>query len=143
MIGELSNHLWQSTVFAILAGLLTLAFRRNRAQVRYWLWFSASVKFLIPFSILLTLGSLLGRSRPASRVAVPPITYTVVQIAEPFAPTPAPAPMTQTYADWIPIALISLWACGFAGIGLMRLAGLAAHPGGCAREHTPGYSLSR
>jgi uncharacterized protein (TIGR03435 family) len=123
MIGELSNHLWQSTVFAILAGLLTLAYRRNRAQVRYWLWFSASVKFLIPFSILLSLGSLLGRSRPASSVAVPAITYTVVQIAEPFPPSPAPVPMTQSHADWIPIALISLWACGLAGIGLMRLRG--------------------
>ncbi|MGA3328788.1 MAG: TIGR03435 family protein [Terriglobia bacterium] len=123
MIGELSNHLWQSTVFAILAGLLTLAFRRNRAQVRYWLWFSASLKFLIPFSILLTLGGYLGRSRPASSVAVPPITYTVVQIAEPFPDAHAPAPMPQPHADWIPITLIGLWACGLAGIGLMRLRG--------------------
>jgi len=43
------NHLWQSTVFAVAAGLLTLAFRKNRAQVRYWLWFSGSVKFFVPF----------------------------------------------------------------------------------------------
>ena len=35
MIGELTNHIWQSTIFAIAVGLLTLAFRRNRAQVRY------------------------------------------------------------------------------------------------------------
>jgi len=66
MIGEVSNHLWQSTVFAILVGLLTLAFRKNRAQVRYWLWFSASLKFFIPFSLLLTLGNYLGRSRAAT-----------------------------------------------------------------------------
>ena len=123
MMGELSNHLWQSTVFAILAGLLTLAFRRNRAQVRYWIWFSGSVKFLIPFSILLSLGGLLGRSRSANIVAVPPITYTVVQIAEPFHPSPAQAPAMPTHADWIHIALISIWACGFAGVTLMRLRG--------------------
>jgi uncharacterized protein (TIGR03435 family) len=123
MIGEVSNHLWQSTVFAILAGLLTLAFRKNRAQVRYWLWFSASLKFLIPFSILLTLGGYLGRSRPASRVAITPITYAVVQIADPFPATPAPTPMAQSHGDWIPIALISLWACGLVAIGLMHLRG--------------------
>ena len=32
------NHLWLSTLFAAAAGLLTLAFRKNRASVRYWLW---------------------------------------------------------------------------------------------------------
>ena len=28
------NHLWQSTLFAMVTGLLTLACRRNLAQVR-------------------------------------------------------------------------------------------------------------
>ena len=51
------NHLWQSTLFALVAGVLTLLFRRNRAQVRYSLWLVASVKFLIPFSILVGVGS--------------------------------------------------------------------------------------
>jgi bla regulator protein blaR1 len=45
----LANHLWQSTLFATVAGLLTLALRKNRAQTRYCLWLAASVKFLIPF----------------------------------------------------------------------------------------------
>jgi hypothetical protein len=31
-------------MIAIVAGLLTVAFRKNRAEVRYWLWFSASFK---------------------------------------------------------------------------------------------------
>jgi hypothetical protein len=34
MIGALTNHLWQSTLFAVVAGLLTVAFRQNRANVR-------------------------------------------------------------------------------------------------------------
>ena len=34
-IEAVSNHLWQSTLFAAAAGLLSLASRRNRAQVRY------------------------------------------------------------------------------------------------------------
>jgi hypothetical protein len=32
MVEELTNHLWQSTLFAFAAGLLTLAFRKNRAR---------------------------------------------------------------------------------------------------------------
>src|SRR5688572_14849219 len=51
------NHLWQSTLFAAAVALLTLAFRRNRAHVRSWLWLAASVKFLIPFSALLWIGA--------------------------------------------------------------------------------------
>ena len=51
------NHLWQSTLFAGVAGLLTLALRRNWAQTRYWLWLAASVKFLVPFALLMTIGS--------------------------------------------------------------------------------------
>ena len=54
MIGELTNHVWQSTVFAAVAGLMTVAFRKNRAHVRYWLWLSASFKFLLPFSLLMS-----------------------------------------------------------------------------------------
>lgn len=57
MTGALMNHLWQSTLFAGLAAALTLAFRANRAQVRYWLWFSASLKFLLPFVLLTVIGS--------------------------------------------------------------------------------------
>ena len=41
MIGALTNHLWQSTLFAIAAAFLTLVFRKNQAKVRYWLWLSA------------------------------------------------------------------------------------------------------
>ncbi len=52
-----ANHLWQSTLFAAAAWLLTLAVRKNRAAVRYWIWLAASVKFLIPFSALGSIGS--------------------------------------------------------------------------------------
>jgi beta-lactamase regulating signal transducer with metallopeptidase domain len=61
-IGHVIDHLWQSTLFAIAAGLLTLAFRRNRARVRYALWFAASVKFLVPFSLMVWLGSFITSS---------------------------------------------------------------------------------
>ena len=121
MAGEILNHLWQSTVFAILAGLLALAFRKNRAKVRYWIWFSASVKFLVPFALLLTLGGYLGRSPAAKSIPVPAITYTVVEVAVPFPVTPSLTPSPRQNVDWIPRALISLWLCGAPGIALVRV----------------------
>src|SRR5580704_16728904 len=57
LIYSASSHLVQSTLFAGAVALLTLAFRANRAQVRYWLWLSASLKFLIPFALLSIAGS--------------------------------------------------------------------------------------
>ena len=46
------NHLWQSSLFVVAVWVLTLVLRTNRAAVRYWLWLAASVKFLLPFSLL-------------------------------------------------------------------------------------------
>ena len=60
MIAALVDHLWQSTLLAGAAGALTLLFRGNGAHVRYGLWFAASMKFLIPFSLLFALGSALA-----------------------------------------------------------------------------------
>src|SRR5437764_157806 len=44
MIAEMTNHLWQSTVFAIVVGLLTLAFRKNRALFRPILLLPAGIR---------------------------------------------------------------------------------------------------
>src|ERR1700732_645566 len=97
------NHLWQSSCCALLAGLLAFALRKNSPNVRYWVWLSASLKFLIPFALLVSLGSVVPRParRPVS-VAAPVFPNTLVQIAEPFSPTrkatvPAHAPL-----DWAP-----------------------------------------
>ncbi|HEY4029232.1 MAG TPA: M56 family metallopeptidase [Caulobacteraceae bacterium] len=56
MIAALLDHLWQSTLFALGAGLLALVLRRASARVRYGLWLCASVKFLIPFAPLAAAG---------------------------------------------------------------------------------------
>lgn len=60
MASMLMNHLWQSTLFAAVMGLLALALRNNGAHIRYWLWFMASIKFLVPFTWLYSLGSQLS-----------------------------------------------------------------------------------
>ena len=48
----IANHIWQSTIFALAAGLLALMLRRNSASVRYWIWFAAAMKFLVPLAAL-------------------------------------------------------------------------------------------
>src|ERR1700693_1824432 len=55
-VSALASHLWQSTVFVLVVWLLTLVLRRNQARTRYFLWLIASVKFLVPFSILIAAG---------------------------------------------------------------------------------------
>jgi bla regulator protein blaR1 len=79
----LGNHLWQSTLFVAVVALLVLAFRSNRAGTRYGLWFAASLKFLIPFSVLIDLGSYLSSFRSpygSSSLA----SMTIVQLNQPF-----------------------------------------------------------
>lgn len=117
------NHLWQSTVFAILAAILTLAFRKNRAQVRYWLWFSASIKFLIPFWLLMSLGSRLEWTLPARTIATPMVSSTMVQFTQPFPETVSFAPSTAGTPHWVPMTILGVWACGFAAIALIRFRG--------------------
>src|SRR5688500_15099402 len=59
-LSPIANHLWQSTLFTVAAWLLTLALRKNRAAIRYWLWLAASLKFVVPFSLLVSTGSQFG-----------------------------------------------------------------------------------
>jgi uncharacterized protein (TIGR03435 family) len=107
------NHLWQSTLFAVLAWLLTLALRKNRAPVRYWLWFAASCKFLIPFSLLVMLGSHVEwRKAPTS--APLPFPAVMDQIGQPFAPE-APTAVSERNASPLthgPAVLLGVWFCG-------------------------------
>jgi bla regulator protein BlaR1 len=117
------NHIWQSTVFAAVAGLATLAFRKNRANVRYWLWLSASLKFLIPFSLLMSLGSHLEWAPAAQKMATPAVSFAIEQVTEPFPEAVSFAPSTPRARDWIPMAILAVWACGFAAIALIRLRG--------------------
>jgi bla regulator protein BlaR1 len=113
MIAELANHLWQSTLFACLTGLFTLMLRRNRAAVRHRLWLAASAKFLLPFSLLIGLGSQVEwRKAP---VVPHPRLDVVEQISEPLAILASPTRLlAQRGPSRVPAVLVSLWLCGFA-----------------------------
>ena len=82
-VGPLGDHLWQSTLFAVAAALLVLALRRNRAHVRYWLWLAASVKFLVPFAALVSIGNQFGWLSSA-RIVQPALTLVVDAMSQPF-----------------------------------------------------------
>ena len=115
----LANHLWQSTVFGALAALLTLALHRNQAHVRHSLWMAASLKFLLPFALLVSVGS--HFAKPSKTVAPTPGMYSTLQdFNEPFvAPinlvTPhAAAPVCIRPAELLPLFAAAVWFSGFA-----------------------------
>ena len=107
----LFDHLWQSTLFAALAGILTLAFRNSRARARYWLWLTASVKFLVPFSLLVAIGSRI-EWRTAQLGPQVELSFAITQFSEPAAH--APLPMAR--ASVLPDVLLAIWAVGFGAI---------------------------
>jgi bla regulator protein blaR1 len=113
---NLLDHLWQSTLCAFAIGLLTLAFRRSDARVRYWLWWAASVKFLLPFSIFVALGSAMPWPSDGEPAAPSTISSTIVYVSEPFAEGRVLAPQRASVAsgntDWMGIAAFLVWFCG-------------------------------
>jgi bla regulator protein BlaR1 len=124
MMAALTNHLWQSTLFALVAGLLTVAFRHNRAHIRYSLWFAASLKFLLPFSALVSLGSLFA-SAPATHMTVPvtpAVSAIMEQVTQPFSDVPSAATTAlRAPVNWIAPTLLLAWACGFVAVVVLRL----------------------
>jgi bla regulator protein blaR1 len=112
----LLNHLWQSTLFAAAAALLTLLFRKNHARIRYALWLAASIKFLVPFSLFIAIGSSIdfGPQQSVS-IAQPALTF-VEDISRPFnSEDPLQAIPAAAKPDWsrfIWTPAIAMWLVG-------------------------------
>src|SRR5438445_380299 len=110
----MANHLWQSTLFAGAAALLILILRRNRAAARYWLWLVASIKFLVPFSLLMMLGSEFGR-HTTTAVTQSALSSVMEQVSEPFA---APVSLAiEPKVQGSPATLIASMVCGMWALG--------------------------
>ncbi len=124
MLSELTNHVWQSTIFALLVGLMTVAFRQNRAEVRYGLWLSASCKFLVPLSLLMSLGRRFEWTPVTQKIGVKTaVQFTLLQISQPFPSTLEQPPTTRATHDWANLAIFVIWTCGVAAIVLLRFRG--------------------
>jgi bla regulator protein blaR1 len=124
MIAGLTNHLWQTTLFAAAVALAAAALRPNRAAVRHSVWLAASVKFLLPFSLLMTLGSQLAPA-PAQQMAppdVPAVSIAIDQLAQPFSGVfePAMSATPPAATNWMPVMIAGIWLCGFGTIALAR-----------------------
>jgi len=112
-----ANHLWQSTLFAGVAWLLTLALRNNRARVRHWIWLAASCKFLLPLSALIALGGHI-QWRSVPEAAQSNIAIVIDEVSRPFTAPVLPSRQDAPSRSPIPLsdALCTVWALGFLGI---------------------------
>jgi bla regulator protein BlaR1 len=121
---SLANHLWQSTLVTAVAGLLTLALRKHHARARYWLWLAASVKFLIPFSLLVRLGSYFAWQRPAPPTGTG-FYFAIEEVSQPFSSIAVRATTAHSAAVAVPTlanvfpVLIAIWLCGSFAVLLM------------------------
>jgi len=113
----LAGHLLQSTLFAAVAGLATLALRKNHARTRHWLWLAASLKFLVPFSFLVAMGiEVEWRTAPANpppqvSIVMEDATLPAVSLPAQVTEPPAPAP-----AHWKSTLLLVVWGAGTLAI---------------------------
>ena len=108
MVAFLLTHLWQSTLVLLGAWALAWVCRNNGAAVRYWIWFVASMKFLVPLTVLQQLGDLLGRSLPE------PLLVDVALIESANAMFAPSMPHSLNVADDMPSQIasiaVALWA---------------------------------
>ena len=116
---ELANHVWQSTLFAGAVVVLTLAFRSHAASVRYGLWLAASVKFLVPFALLIALGGQGGWLTPGT-IDTPTLSSVIEVATIPFsnasaASASAPGSTASGGLAWPKFAWI-IWSAGFAAV---------------------------
>ena len=120
MMPLLADHLWQSTIFAALAALLAALLRHERAQVRYWVWLAASLKFLVPFAALVALGTHINWLPVA--MSGPQQTLTVLQtLSQPYSlaefdlgATSASTVASSVLIRKLPLVLLGAWFAGFA-----------------------------
>lgn len=121
------NHLWQSTVFAGIAWLLTLALSKNQARTRYAVWMIASLKFLLPLSLLMAAGEGMRLMVSVPLAAKPAVTSIMAHVAQPLPQTrliDASEPWTvPSHGSWPLAAALTLWMCGVLILALRWMRG--------------------
>lgn len=122
MSAALLDHLWQSTLCVGIAAILAWACRNAGAHVRYGIWLAASLKFLVPLSLLAVLGSYIRWGSPSELAAYVSSVHAIAAPASASAsPAQAPSQMV-TYAstpgsrallgNW----LLAAWIIGSAAL---------------------------
>jgi uncharacterized protein (TIGR03435 family) len=119
------DHLWQSTIFVAACSVLSVLLRRNQARARYGLWLTASMKFLIPFSLLVSVSSRCAWGPSPTSQSRVGLYSAIDEVSRPFTQTVATAatnPSIDTSGilaslnhQW-PVLLAGAWLCGFAAV---------------------------
>src|ERR1700733_13660432 len=129
MLSAVINQIWQWTLFAGGVGVLTLVLRRNSAGIRFGLWFCASVKFLVPFALLVALGTDIPRQPPSLHASTGAAHVLGIAIGRMVAPMPATGPVigsgpliAASVHPWLNLLGI-VWACGVLAIAGYWLVG--------------------
>jgi bla regulator protein blaR1 len=123
LLAGIANHLWQSSLFACAIALVALALRNHRARLRHILWLCASLKFLVPFSALIAIGSYL----PKPEVPAMPVRLrAAAAIGRPFRQStgdgvfslpPSPALPPAAASDKVVATVVFLlWLGGFLSV---------------------------
>lgn len=124
------NHLVQSTAVVLIAWLLTMLLRSNAARVRYSIWMVASVKFLVPFALLSSIGAHWAPPNPSSPartsfyVFVEEISQPV-RAAQSIAAFPGPTERaTAPSGHSVPLVPIiaAIWLAGFLAMLVIWIA---------------------
>src|ERR1700678_1894810 len=111
----LGNHFWQSTLFAATVWILTLALRKNEARVRHRLWLAASLKFMVPFSALISLGSHLARQNRSPQTQA--VFYFVLEkVSQPFQQSSGFGALAASLLRLLPPILAALWLRDFVSV---------------------------
>lgn len=112
MVAFIAVHLWQSTLLLVAAWVLALACRSNAAAIRYWIWFAASAKFLVPLALLQQFGDHLGRSLPKPLPVDPSLIETANAM---FIPSVARgAGIADGMPSHIVAVVVAVWTLGAA-----------------------------
>ena len=123
----LLNHLWQSTLAGLVVWLACATWlKTHRPRLRFAVWMVASVKFLVPFAVLVSAGRLV-----AIPALLPPsqsqqvfdvLTSSAPLVAvTPFTPSSAPQAPTD-WERWLVAFLLVVWACGAVFVATRWLA---------------------
>ncbi len=117
-----ANHLWQSTLFAAVAALVAISLRKYQARTRYWVWFAASIKFVVPFSLFINLGRLWPALHTSSTTTQPATLYAIDVASQPFTFLPSSAPAevfgagahnsVSALTGHLPV-ILAIWTLGF------------------------------
>lgn len=129
----LVNHLWQATLFFLLILIACTLLKRSPARVRYSLWLVASLKFILPSTVISWLIGQAGfdvaslftsdGGKSASELTIVPLlspvtsTPVVLQVIEPatqgIEPTAIAYTSLQSQNYWY-VALTLIWIIGCA-----------------------------